>query len=320
VLTLGLAGLAAVGVAATGTAPAFVVAVAFMGIGAGIYHPPGLTTVATITHQRGRALAFHGIAGNLGIAATPLFAFLLPLGWQAPFLLFGIAATATAVMAGTLPAISGARGANVDRGPGTGPVWLPFIAIISLLFLGGFALKAVKYFLQHDVQAELDALALPIPAVYSSGTLVAAAYLMGAFGQRRGGRMLDTWGADRVFGLALACTGVACLAMAVVPGVWVVLPAGVFAYFYFMGQSPSNELIARFIGPRWRGMGFGIHFTVQFGLGSAGAAFAGWAAERGALWMAFAVSGAACLLAAGGSLGLRPLVPGARAALEGEAR
>lgn len=320
VLTMGCAGLAALTVAATSTPLAFAVAVALVGVGAGIYHPPGLTTVAQITERRGRALAFHGIAGNLGIAATPLLALLLPFGWRPAFLLLGVAAAATAVLAWSLPPVPGARGASADRSTDGGPIWLPFFLTIALLFLGGFALKAVKFFLQHHVQRDLGAAGIALPAGLGSGALVAAAYLMGAFGQRRGGRLLDDWGADRVFGLAMACTGGACLVMAVTPGAWVVLPAGVFAYCYFMGQSPSNELIARFIGPRWRGLGFGLHFAVSFGLGSAGAEFAGWAAERGQLWIAFVGSGAACLVTAAGSVALLRLDPRGRAALTGVAR
>ena len=320
VLTMGCAGLAALTVAGTSTPLAFAVAVALVGVGAGIYHPPGLTTVAQITERRGRALAFHGIAGNLGIAATPLLALLLPFGWRPAFLLLGVAAIGTAVLAGTLPRVPGARGAGADRSADGGPIWVPFFLTIALLFLGGFALKAVKFFLQHHVQEDLAAAGFAVPPELGSGALVAAAYLMGAFGQRRGGRLLDGWGADRVFALAMACTGGACFVMAVTPGALVVLPAGVFAYCYFMGQSPSNELIARFIGPRWRGLGFGIHFSVSFGLGSAGAELAGWAAESGRLWVAFVASGVACLVTAGASATLLRRDPRARAALEGAAR
>lgn len=319
VLTMGCAGLAALTVAGTSTPAAFAVAVALVGVGAGIYHPPGLTAVAQLTEQRGRALAFHGIAGNLGIAATPLLALLLPLGWRPAFLLLGVLATVTAVWAWRLPPVPGARG-TADRSADGGPIWLPFFVTIALLFLGGCALKAVKFFLQHDVQGHVAGWGLAAPEEFVSGAAVSAAYLMGAFGQRRGGRLLDRWGADHVYALAMALTGGACLAMALAPGAWVVLPAAAFAYCYFMGQSPSNELIARFIGPRWRGLGFGLHFTVSFGLGSAGAEFAGWAAQRGQLWLAFVGAGAACLVTAAGSVALLRLHPRARAALTGAAR
>jgi MFS family permease len=47
------------------------VAVAIWGAAASVYHPAGLSMLSTGAHERGRALAYHGIAGNLGIAIGP---------------------------------------------------------------------------------------------------------------------------------------------------------------------------------------------------------------------------------------------------------
>ena len=44
---------------------------ALLGLGIGLYHPAGLAFIAQATSQRGMALGWHGVAGNLGSAATP---------------------------------------------------------------------------------------------------------------------------------------------------------------------------------------------------------------------------------------------------------
>jgi MFS family permease len=299
----------------------FVIGLTAVGFGAGYYHAPGLTVVSTITERRGRALAFHGICGNLGIACAPLMGWLVLTDWRLAFVVLGVACAGVAVWSLSLPrGLGSARQAAAPAAkPDTsetpedgGPIWLPFGAVIALLFLGGFVLKAVKLFLNKNVELSIgDAEG----AAGLAGTLISGAYLMGAFGQVIGGRLLDRIGADRVFAGALFLAAGACGCMAWTPGTWVVAPAGAFAFFYFMGQPASNELIARFIGPRWRGLGFGIHFSVSFGLGSLGGSWAGGYSAGGRMAEMFAWCGVILATAAAGSLGLRVVSGRARNAL-----
>ncbi|MFW5896112.1 MAG: MFS transporter, partial [archaeon] len=76
------------------------IAIALMlwGIAASVYHPSGLTLISKGVTARGEGLAYHGIAGNLGIAFGPLATTLLLLAfdWQ----------TATALL--VVPALLGA--------------------------------------------------------------------------------------------------------------------------------------------------------------------------------------------------------------------
>ena len=54
------------------------------GTAASVYHPAALSLISTGVQQRGRGLAWHGIAGNVGIAGGPLVTALLLLvvDWQ----------------------------------------------------------------------------------------------------------------------------------------------------------------------------------------------------------------------------------------------
>ena len=73
---LGMAGsFLLVGVAPT--LPVLALALGVWGVTASVYHPAGLALLSTAVDQRGTALGYHGIGGNLGIALGPLAAVLL---------------------------------------------------------------------------------------------------------------------------------------------------------------------------------------------------------------------------------------------------
>jgi MFS family permease len=70
-----------------GLAPGVVVialALVCWGAAASVYHPSGLALISKGVHERGSAFAYHGMAGNLGIALGPLATtvVLLAFGWR----------------------------------------------------------------------------------------------------------------------------------------------------------------------------------------------------------------------------------------------
>ena len=70
-----------------GLAPGVVVialALVCWGAAASVYHPSGLALISKGVHERGIAFAYHGMAGNLGIALGPLATTLalLAFGWR----------------------------------------------------------------------------------------------------------------------------------------------------------------------------------------------------------------------------------------------
>ncbi|MDY6779209.1 MAG: MFS transporter, partial [Halobacteria archaeon] len=70
------------------------VALALWGAGASLYHPSGLSLISTGVEERGKGFAYHGIAGNAGIALGPLATTvaLLFLGWRSVVVLLGLPA------------------------------------------------------------------------------------------------------------------------------------------------------------------------------------------------------------------------------------
>ncbi len=87
-----------------GVAPnMLVVAIALVlwGVAASVYHPAGLSLISKGVDERGTGLAYHGIAGNLGIGIGPLTAAILLLfvDWRTVALVLGAPALLAAVYA-----------------------------------------------------------------------------------------------------------------------------------------------------------------------------------------------------------------------------
>jgi MFS family permease len=94
-LTAGVIGMAVTSIL-VGISPVgwfFAVSYALFGLTASIYHPSGLPLIAKNIEKKGKALGFHGIMGNLGITAGPLFAAVMIMvfnTWRAAYIVLGI--------------------------------------------------------------------------------------------------------------------------------------------------------------------------------------------------------------------------------------
>jgi MFS family permease len=87
-----------------GLAPSMLVvalALVVWGVSASVYHPAGLSLISKGVSQRGTGLAYHGMAGNLGIGLGPLSVaiMLLVVDWRTAALALGIPALLAAVYA-----------------------------------------------------------------------------------------------------------------------------------------------------------------------------------------------------------------------------
>ncbi|ELZ23681.1 putative sugar transporter [Halosimplex carlsbadense 2-9-1] len=87
-----------------GLAPNMLVVAAALvlwGIAASVYHPAGLSLISKGVEERGTGLAYHGMAGNLGIGLGPLAAtvMLLFVEWRTVALVLGAPAVLAAVYA-----------------------------------------------------------------------------------------------------------------------------------------------------------------------------------------------------------------------------
>ncbi|CCQ35324.1 major facilitator superfamily transport protein [Natronomonas moolapensis 8.8.11] len=74
-------------------------ALGLWGLSASVYHPAGLTLISNGVAERGRGFAYHGMAGNAGIAGGPLAAamLLVALEWQTVAILLAVPALVAAI-------------------------------------------------------------------------------------------------------------------------------------------------------------------------------------------------------------------------------
>ena len=305
---------------------------ASVGLGNAAYHPAGLSLLSRGMRSRGRAMGLNGIFGNLGIASAPFLAGLLGwmMGWRSTFIVFGIAGLLAGLVIIMVP-FSAPRSEDRQRANGaTGShaVALFLLACVCVVSAGlmyrSFTLilpswletRMVDQFAaimawfpgEGTMQSGISTEGL-LAALVSGGTM-----LIGMGGQIAAGKLADRIDLKKgyfgFFVLALPCL----LAGRFIPGWTALLFIGLFTFFSLGMQPMENSLYAVLIPPRWRSSGFGIKFTLSFGVGSVAVRIVS-ALEPGigldgvmvltAVYLGATVLMAAVLLAVGGRTSLK---------------
>ncbi|MDS0281836.1 MFS transporter [Haloarcula onubensis] len=288
------------------TVPVIAVALGLWGLSASVYHPAGLALISTGVEARGSGFAYHGMAGNAGIAFGPLVTALLLLvaDWRvvaAALVLPAVAAVAYARTAefDETAAVSADGGVEAtDDGP---PASLrEFLADSRALFTTGFALamlvvmanglfyRGTLTFLPDVLGRFLppvgDVLGLfadsPLAAEFDLAFYLYAALLtVGIGGQYVGGKLTDR--IDTATGLAAAFAGLAVVAVAFVPAARagiapLLVVSAALGFLLFMLQPLYQATIAEYSPPGDRGLSYGYTYLCSFGVGAAGAAISGY--------------------------------------------
>jgi MFS family permease len=282
------------------------VAVALWGVAASVYHPAGLTLISNGVRERGRGFAYHGMAGNAGIAGGPLATALLLVAfdWRLVTAVLGVLALVVAAAGLSVQFDPTAAVETTDGGHSRGPpASVPeFVAETRRLFTLGFALvfvvvsfnglyyRGVVTFLPELLGEFLTAAVGDVrPGVVDPGSPVAAAFdlsrylyagllTVGIGGQYLGGRLTDRVEPDR--GLAAMLAVLTGLAVAFVPaaetGLGSLLAVSVLLGFALFAVQPlSQATIAKYSLPEARGLSFGYTYLAIFGIGALGAAVVG---------------------------------------------
>ena len=282
------------------------VAVALWGVAASVYHPAGLTLISNGVRERGRGFAYHGMAGNAGIAGGPLATALLLVAfdWRLVTAVLGVLALVAAAAGLSVQFDPTAAVETTDGGHSRGPPEsVPeFVAETRRLFTLGFALvfvvvsfnglyyRGVVTFLPELLGEFLTAAVGDVrPGVVDPGSPVAAAFdlsrylyagllTVGIGGQYLGGRLTDRVEPDR--GLAAMLAVLTGLAVAFVPaaetGLGSLLAVSVLLGFALFAVQPlSQATIAKYSLPEARGLSFGYTYLAIFGIGALGAAVVG---------------------------------------------
>ncbi|MFB6174004.1 MAG: MFS transporter [Halobacteriales archaeon] len=299
-IVAGLAGMAAsfLALGAAPSVPALAVALVVWGAAASVYHPAGLALISTGVRERGTAFAYHGIAGNLGIALGPLAAVLLlsAFGWRTAVLALAVPAGIAAAYALGLDVEETAAVETREATDGGGRTGVDslgaFLAESRALFAGGFAVvfamvigsglyyRGVLTFLPDLLSA------FPVfrPVEVGGRTLEPGRYaysgllIVGVLGQYAGGKLTDR--IETTGGLAAGYGALAVVALVFLPlarsGLAGFLVAGAaLGILLFLVQPLMQATVAEYTPAGTRGLSYGYTYLGVFGVGALGAAVAG---------------------------------------------
>ena len=259
---------------------------ALTGLGCAAYHPSGLALVSKGIKSRGKGMGINGIFGNLGMAAAPFTAGLMNyyLGWRQTLILLGIAG----ILAGLLSFIikfSVPRDGDLQRGKEIkgDRVLSLFIILCVVVLFSGLMYRTYTLIFPAWIETKLETLFAGIDKLLldngsksllpESNTLIASiitgfAYVIGMFGQLAGGKIADKWELRSAYLFFWLMALPLLLLARFSAGLWVLPFAGLFIFFAMGMQPIENSIYAILTPPRWRSVGYGIKFTLTFGIGA----------------------------------------------------
>lgn len=280
------------------------IALAAWGIAASVYHPSGLALISTSVENRGSAFAYHGMAGNIGIAFGPLITALLLItfDWRIVTRLLVIPAVIAIGYAMTTE-FDETAAVSVDDGTKQSKSMSvsEFVDSSRALFTAGFALamlivmmnglfyRGMLTFLPEVFDQFLppvtDFVQLFEPGSPMAEEFKLSSYLyvglltIGIGGQYVGGKISET--IPSTTGLAVVFGSLVVVTVSFVPaargGVMTLfIVSALLGFLLFALQPLYQATIADHSPPDGRGLSYGYTYLTSFGVGATGAAIAGY--------------------------------------------
>ncbi|MFC6906377.1 MFS transporter [Halalkalicoccus tibetensis] len=297
------------------------------GLAASVYHPAGLSLISTGVRERGTVFAYHGIAGNVGIALGPFVAatLLIFLQWQLVAALLaipGFLAVLYGLSADFDPtgAVEGMDAADAsdkalslsDLLGNTRTLFASAFAVVFVIvtFEGLFYRGMLTYLpeiLEGLPALEGFAVGPDLEGIEPSRYIYVGFLVVGIVGQYVGGKLTDRMAPTR--GLLAIFVVLAALALAFIPvstmGIAPLLVlCGLLGFFLFAIQPFYQNAVAVHTPADTRGLSYGYTYLGEFGLGSASIAIGGFLLDAFPLATFFAVLAAFALTGALLSAGL----------------
>ncbi len=259
---------------------------ALTGLGSAAYHPSGLALISKGIKERGKGMGINGIFGNLGMAAAPFTAGILNylFGWRFTLTLLGTFGILAGIASFLVP-FSVPREGDLQTGEGVKDeeVLKLFLILCSVVIFSGLMYRTYTLVFPAWIEMKLSTFFSFLSVKMSEGggsgllaktdTLIASlitgtAYIIGMFGQFTGGRIADRWELRTAY-LFFYTLALPFLLLAVISTGWLVLVFAAVFIFFAMGMQPiENSIYAMLTPSRWRSVGYGIKFTLTFGIGS----------------------------------------------------
>jgi MFS family permease len=255
-----------------------------LGTFAGFYHPSGLAIISHSVQRRERALGYHGMGGNLGMALAPLIAGIIgaKLGWRFVYILFVIPGAIAAFIvfrvllrgeSGRLEVYPQQKGEKITA-------FLHYlIPVYAIQILGGVINHGSFVFLPKYLSDRLG-------STLSSGSLVlgnlvtSGALLIGMLGQYISGHLSSWFKPERFLPITLLISTPFLFAAGFSRGWFLIMALALFSLTHFALQPPANTLVAEYSPPSARSRCYGLGLVLGFGVGSTSATLAGYISDN----------------------------------------
>ncbi len=273
----------------------FLVAMVFLGLSASMYHPSGLSFISRNVEKKGKAMGYHGVGGNIGLALGPVLSGAVAAiwGWRSAFIVFAILGLILGIMIiGLNVADEVMQQEEGDKPRGQArlssiPLVLLLIYINSILY--GLCYRgSMMYFPKHFV----DNIHFALNNVAKAGFLVSMVTIAGAVGQILGGTLCDRFKRPEYAYLLVFV-----FATPLFFFIWFLKNWGLFgvsllfALFFFAWQPVQNTLIAKYSVRGAHGLSYGINFLLIMGIGSLAASMGGYVTDKVGVSNVFALLG-----------------------------
>ncbi len=270
-----------------------------LGAGIGLYHPAGISMVATVASRRGVALATHGVAGIVGIAFAPGVAIGIAIAtdWRVAYVAFAALAAGVAVVIWQIsPDYETAKLAAAESGraaqatpparrrttppPPGGWFTRPLLVLYAAAVGVGFIYRGSLTFLAVHFERELGSSLFGWNAEAIAGATASLALLLAVIGLVTGGWLSDRFPLERAILPYALATPLFLFALGGAGGLGLLLAATGFAICSWAQQPIMNGLIADYAPPGMVGRSFGVWFLLVFGVGSLASSVTGFVSER----------------------------------------
>ena len=254
------------------------IGIGVLGIASSIYHPAGLTILSYKITNLSKGLAYHGIAGSLGLALGPIIAGIMAefYFWQASYILWVFLQIFMAIITFTMIDDTNRTEEKLYSGHtkiiDNRAVILYYIMAITLGFaFGGFTTFMPTLFGMQD-----EGVFSAFPQILKAGAFTTLVFLSGIIGQMIGGLLGNKYNRSYLILIIIIFNIPLIALLGYASGTSLLICSILMGMIYFSNQPISNALLADLTSDSHRGLGYGISFFLSFGIGGIAPAICGW--------------------------------------------
>ncbi len=254
-------------------------ALAFLGLFSGIYHPVGLGLISKEFTRVSLGMGYNGMFGNLGLAASPLLIGLINWlhGPRTAYLFLGVLNLFGVALMFFFPLQSG-KGALKRTHKKANGTLKPFLILLAAMMFGGIVYRGATVILPAYFELKTTGiyhwlttffqLKTAISPNLLATTITSLIFLTGMAGQYTGGRLAEHFDTRFCYLVFHILTIPAAFLIAIAADIPLICLATVYLFFLLGMQPIENTLVASLTPQRLHHSAFGLKFILTFGIGA----------------------------------------------------